>query len=257
MRFSVLASGSMGNACYVETTHSRILIDAGLSAREITRRLESVHVRPSNLDALFVTHEHTDHIKGLGSLARRLDISVFGNHATLMRCVNIVGNIPRPVPVRTGETITLNDLSIETFTKCHDALDPVGIIISSDGKRLGVLTDLGRSTLLVEDRMKGCQALIMEFNHDRSMLEEGPYHLDLKRRIRGPNGHLSNDQAGDLLGAVCHRGLKVLVPAHLSKVNNLPERAYDKACQVLNMKEMDHVRIIMSHQDRPTPMVDL
>jgi len=257
MRFSVLASGSSGNACYVETTHSRILIDAGLSAREITRRLESVHVKASSLDALFVTHEHSDHIKGLGPLARRFNMSVFGNHTTLNRCIEVVGSIPRTIPIRTGETITLNDLSIETFTKCHDALDPVGIIISSDGKKLGLVTDLGRSTLLVEDRIKGCQALIIEFNHDRTMLEEGPYRLDLKRRIRGPDGHLSNEQAGDLLETVCHGDLKIVVPAHLSKINNLAEKAYDKAFHVLQSKQMDQVRIIVSHQDRPTPMVDL
>lgn len=257
MRFSVLASGSSGNACYIETSQSKILIDAGLSSREIIRRLEHINVKPEGLDALFVTHEHSDHIKGVGPLARRLDIPVFGNSLTLEKCLKTTGNIPKPVPIQTGQSIEINDIWIETFTKCHDAVDPLGVIINSDGIRLGLVTDLGRSTVLVEDRLKGCQALIIEFNHDQKMLEQGPYPLDLKRRIKGPDGHLSNQQAGELLEAVSHKNLDVIVLAHLSKLNNLADMAFQEAKEALTKRGLNDIRILISYQDYPTDMVEL
>ena len=123
MRFSVLASGSGGNACYVETARSRILIDAGLSCRELMRRLSLIGADPAGLDALILTHEHLDHIKGAGPMARRLNLPVYGNRSTLEKGMKIIGNISKPVTVHTGQSITINGLLIETFTKCHDAAD--------------------------------------------------------------------------------------------------------------------------------------
>ncbi|MBW1920450.1 MAG: MBL fold metallo-hydrolase, partial [Deltaproteobacteria bacterium] len=164
MRFCVLASGSGGNACYFETPRSRILVDAGLSCREILRRLKLVGIDPGTLNALILTHEHFDHIRGAGALARRLDIPVYMNQPTFQRGMRTLGNLSRPVPIRTGQVIVINGLVVETFTKCHDAADPMGVVISCDGVRVGLLTDLGRSTPLVEDRLRGCQALIIESN---------------------------------------------------------------------------------------------
>ena len=257
MRFSVLASGSGGNACYVETAHSRILIDAGLSCRELMRRLELIEVDPESIDALFITHEHRDHIKGAGPLARRLDIPVYLNNSTLKKGLKVLGNLSKPVPVHTGQSITINDLLIETFTKCHDSADPMGLTVSSDGIRLGLVTDLGRSTRLVEDRLKGCRALIIEFNHDSDLLEEGPYPLELRRRIKGQDGHLSNQQAGELLRAVAHEKLALVILAHLSEANNLPEKALEEAKKGLASCKMDDTKILISHQDRPVSMVEL
>ena len=257
MRFSVLASGSGGNACYVETAQSKIMIDAGLSCREIIRRLHLIDVKPGGLDALIVTHEHSDHIRGAGPLARRFDIPVYINNLTLKKSQKILGNISKPVPYSPGQTITVNDFLIETFTKCHDAVDPIGVIISSDGVRLGLITDLGRSTRLVEDRLKGCQALIIEFNHDPEMLEDGPYPLDLKRRIKGAEGHLSNQQAGELLKTLFHQDLKLVVLAHLSEINNMPEKARREAKAILTEYGLNKTEIWISHQDHPTPIADI
>ncbi len=257
MRFSVLASGSGGNACYLETAQSRILVDAGLSCRELIRRLELVGVNPESLDALIITHEHLDHIKGAGPLARRFDIPVYINTPTLAKGLRTMGNLSRPVSVHTGQTITINGLLIETFTKCHDAADPMGVIISSEGVRLGLITDLGRSTALVEDRLKGCHALITEFNHDQKMLEGGPYPLDLQRRIKGPEGHLSNQQAAELLEAVAHKNLGVVVLAHLSEANNDPQKAFQEAKDVLTRCGQENTSIIVSHQDCPVSMIEL
>lgn len=257
MRFSVLASGSSGNACYVETDHAKIIIDAGLSGRELTRRLELIEVDPTAIDALVITHEHSDHIKGAGPLSRRLDIPVYINGATLKKGMKILGNISRPVPVRTGQTITIHDLDIESFTKCHDAADPMGLVLASNGQRLGIITDLGRSTHVVEDRVRGCQALVIEFNHDERMLAQGPYPLELKRRIKGTDGHLSNRQAGQLLRNIAHDELNIVVLAHISGKNNDPEKAYAAASRALEACGHQNTRVLLSHQDRPIPILDL
>jgi phosphoribosyl 1,2-cyclic phosphodiesterase len=257
MRFCVLASGSRGNACYIETRRTRILVDAGLSCREVVRRLDALGVDPQRLDALLITHEHIDHIKGAGPLARRFDLPVYLNASTMRKSLRVLGGLSRPVTISTGQDITIRDLRIETFTKCHDAADPMGFVISLGGLRLGLMTDLGRSTRVVVDRLKQCQALIMEFNHDEEMLEEGPYPLQLKRRIRGPDGHLSNRQAGDLLSTLCHHDLQCVVLAHLSATNNTPEKAMREATRALSESRREGTSVIISHQDFPSPMISM
>ena len=257
MRFSVLASGSKGNACLVEMNGTRILLDAGLSMRELFRRLHLIGVDPASLDALIVTHEHSDHIKGAGPLARRLEIPVYVNGSTLRRSLHTIGNLPLPVVIHSGQSIAINDLLIETFTKCHDAVDPVGLVITADGSRLGLITDLGRSTNLVADRLRRCQALILEFNHDPAMLADGPYPLEVKRRIKGSEGHLSNQEAGELLKSMSPPDLRLLIPAHLSEINNLPQMALQEARDALAALGLKDTKIMMSHQDRPTEWAEI
>jgi phosphoribosyl 1,2-cyclic phosphodiesterase len=254
MRFSVLASGSRGNACWVETNQTRLLIDAGLSASECVKRLEAVGADPGSLDGIVITHEHIDHIRGAGALARRLKIPVYLNSATLRKGAAGLGDIARPVVIRTGQPLTVKDLVVETFTKCHDAADPVGVLLSCQGVRMGLITDLGRSTPVVEARLKGCHALVMEFNHDEGMLERGPYPLEIKRRIRGPDGHLSNGQAKALLKALWHENLAVVVLAHLSQENNLPEKALKMSMGALGSAR---TRVVVSSQETPTHLIQL
>lgn len=256
MRFSVLASGSRGNAYYIETAKSGILIDAGLSCRELIRRFELININSARLDALFITHEHLDHARGAGPVTRRFDIPLYINTPTLNKIMKRLGNISRPVTIQTGQVKTIKDIQVETFTKCHDAADPVGMIISSNGSKLGIVTDLGRSTLAVEDRLKNCDVLIIEFNHDPEMLENGPYPLYLKRRIKGPEGHLSNRQAGDLLRTISHKKLRKVVLAHLSEKNNSPEKALREAKEALSDKGFD-TEIHISYQDEPLPMLEV
>ena len=257
MRFSILASGSSGNTCYIETGKASVLIDAGLSGRETERRLGLLGVSARNLDALIITHEHSDHIKGAGPLARRFGLPLYINRKTLEKGQRAMGNLPKPVIVRTGQTLTIRDLTVETFTKCHDAADPLGLILSFDGTRMGLVTDLGRSTRLVVDRLRECNALIVEFNHDQEMLEEGPYPLDLKRRIKGPDGHLSNKQAGELVRKICHDNLNYLVLAHLSKTNNNPTKAHKEAKEALGESGITRASILISEQDTPSPLIQL
>jgi phosphoribosyl 1,2-cyclic phosphodiesterase len=257
IQFSVLASGSSGNACYVETEDARILIDAGLSCSEMEQRLQEVGVSPFDLDALIITHEHTDHIKGAGPLARRYDLPVHINRRTFQRARKTLGNLSRPVIFQTGQTLTINHLMVETFTKCHDAVDPFGLVFAFNGMRIGLATDLGRSTSLVEDRLRGCQALIMEFNYDPDMLDDGPYPLEIKRRIKGADGHLSNQQAGDLLRTVSDENLQTVVLAHISETNNHPFKAHQEAANALDARGLRTTNIFISKQDEPGPMIAL
>jgi phosphoribosyl 1,2-cyclic phosphodiesterase len=257
IRFSVLASGSGGNACYVETRGARILIDAGLTLREMERRLAAVGVSPHRLDGIVLTHEHADHVRGAGPLARRYGLPLFLNAGTLKKGRKVLGRLPDVRLIVTGDSVAVNDLVVETFTKCHDAGDPMGVVMASDGVRIGVATDLGRSTRLVEERLKGCQALILEFNHDPDMLDQGPYPLFLKRRIKGPDGHLSNREGGELLRALSHAGLKTVVLAHLSATNNHPEKAQQAATLILEACGLRATGLWVADQDTPGPIMEV
>jgi phosphoribosyl 1,2-cyclic phosphodiesterase len=255
LRFSVLASGSGGNACYVETGHARILIDAGIPCRDLIQRLKKIGADPERLDALIITHEHSDHVRGAGAVARRFDLPVYLNRRTYERGRQTLGNLPKPIIFHTGQTLTIRDLNVETFTKCHDAADPVGVVLGCDGCRVGLATDLGRSTRLVEEQLKGCRAVILEFNHDVCMLEQGPYPLFLKRRIKGPDGHLSNAQAGEILGGLCHRGMEMVVLAHLSEINNTVEKALHHAHEALEQSGPWAGKVMVSSQKEPLPLL--
>ncbi len=254
-RFSVIASGSAGNACYVEAGETRLLIDAGLSCREMERRLFEIGASPPSLDGIILTHEHQDHIRGAGPLARRYQIPLYLNARTWDSGRNALGRLPDPRLIETGASFSVNGLQIETFTKCHDAADPVGMVLSRDGIRIGIATDMGRSTRLAEEKLKGCHALILEFNHDLEMLDQGPYPLHLKRRIRGPDGHLYNQQGGELLKTLAHADLRVVVLAHLSQTNNDPEKASKEAGRVLAAAGLRSTALLVGSQDSPGPMV--
>ncbi len=257
MRFCVLGSGSSGNACYIEGINGKVLVDAGFSGKEIINRLESLNIKPDTIDAIVVTHEHIDHIRGVGVLSRRFNIPVIMNKPTYNRIIKTIGELETPFFIHTGQSVTIEDITIETFTKCHDAADPMGVVLSTHERRIGIITDLGRSSHLVEERLKGCNALIIEFNHDITMLEQGPYPLHVKRRIRSSEGHLSNTQAGELLAKLYHRDMNYIVLAHLSKVNNIDITAYQEAENVLTGYDFHDGKIIISYQDRPTQIMEV
>ncbi len=256
-RFAVLASGSKGNACYVETAQACILVDAGLSCKEIERRLAVLGLSASRLNAIILTHEHTDHIRGAGVMARRYRLPVYTTEGTLHAGNRCMGELPKVLPVRTGTSFSVGDLEIDPFTKCHDALDPFSLTLRCDGLKLGIATDLGRSTRLVEDKLKGCNALIVEFNHDPVMLETGPYPLFLKRRIKGADGHLSNGQGAALMASVAHQALDYLVCAHLSEVNNDTGAVYEEVKASLENSVCGKVDLMIGEQHSPGPLVEL
>jgi len=222
IRFISLGSGSKGNALLVHSGTTRILIDCGLGIRALTERLGRARVIPEQLDAVLVTHEHSDHCAGLRALQRRTGCPVFataGTFRTMDARASLNG--PRSV-IQAGTSIEIDGLQIEIYAVPHDASEPVQFVLGDGGHRLGILTDAGHVTEAMADSLSGCHGLVLEFNHDRQMLATGPYPAFLKQRIAGEQGHLANDTSADLLRRLAHGGLQHVLGAHLSEQNNQP-----------------------------------
>jgi len=223
----MLASGSKGNCVVLEGDSNTVLIDAGLSAKEILVRMERVGLEAGRIDALLVTHEHGDHTRGVDVLARKLDIPVHATEGTLADFLNYRRTSVKPLihhTCRDKETFSVGDLRIEPFATSHDAAEPCGFIITEGSLRFGYCTDTGIITPHVHDLLRQCDGIVLESNHCPDMLANGPYPESLKRRIRSKRGHLSNPDA-----AACLRDFGKDVPlvilAHLSEMNNTPEKA--------------------------------
>ncbi len=222
MRCIVLGSGSKGNATLVEAGQTRVLIDNGFSGREVLARLRQAGIEPERLHAVLLTHEHNDHVKGVGVLARRLQLPVYANVPTHRAAENRVGQIPRRMEFDTGEGFVIGDLAIHAFAVGHDTADPVGFTLSDGLHTLGYCTDTGVITRLIRHYLSQCQALVLEANHDIAMLRSGPYPLELQQRVLSTQGHLANGDALNLAGELAGGQLRKLVLAHLSEVNNHP-----------------------------------
>lgn len=222
VRVCLLASGSRGNAALIETGGCRLLVDAGLSAREIDRRLATLELDGGDLHAILVSHEHHDHTTGVGPLARRYRLPVYIDTETVKQLPKL-GTIDDLRCFEAGDQLSFHDLNIETFATAHDAVNPVGFCIASREGRIGFATDLGLATRLVAEQLRHCRVLVLEANHDQQMLLDGSYPWHLKQRIRGRLGHLSNDDTVSLLRTIGWDGLDALFLAHLSEENNCPE----------------------------------
>lgn len=254
---SVLASGSSGNAIFISGGKTKILINAGLSGKEIEKRLAKIGVYGDELDAIVVTHEHLDHIKGVGVLSRRYDLPVYANEPTWKGAEKQLGQIADKNCRFFKGDFMIGDLGISPFPVPHDANAPVGFIISCGNRRIGQATDMGYVTEEVEDCLKGLDFLVIESNHDLEMLMNGSYPWPLKKRIHGENGHLSNDDTADLLPRIIGDNFPRILLAHLSKDNNIPALAY---ITVKNSLE-DHgftigkdLLLDIAYRDRPTEL---
>ena len=230
----MLASGSKGNAILVADDHTMVLFDAGLSGIEIERRCKSKGFNPDRLDAIVVSHEHADHIQGVGVLARRFDLPVYLSKMTGQTANAMLGKIDDIRYFVCGHPFTVNTWTISPFSIPHDAEDPAGFTILNNGMKIGIATDLGVATAMVKERLKACQLLILEANHDPEMLINGPYPWPLKQRIRSRTGHLSNEDSRELVTALKHEGLQHVVLAHLSETNNTPQKALQEVGLALN-----------------------
>lgn len=249
----VLASGSKGNAVYVSTGQTAVLIDAGLSGVEIERRLGSRGLAPDRLRAIVVSHEHADHINGVGVLSRRYRLPVYLNRKTAGAAKRI-GRLHRVASFDCGTGFQIDNLHIHPFSLSHDAEDPAGFTIQTNGIKIGLATDLGVVTAMVTEHLKGCRALILEANHDARMLIDGPYPWPLKQRIQSRLGHLSNTESRLLLCDVAHADLEHVILAHLSETNNTPETALNTIAPALSGT---HTRFEVAVQDRCTDIVCL
>ena len=228
MKFCLLASGSRGNCLWLEESEVAVAVDCGLSAREFLRRARSAGLNPNRLAALLISHEHRDHLSGVGPLARRLKLPVLANRGTRGLAEAVTGPLQWET-FTTGDTLSFGNLKIRTLPISHDAADPVAFLAESPAGRLGLVTDLGAATELLRQKFRGLCALVLEFNHDYRLLMDGPYPWPLKQRIRGRAGHLANEDAAALAAELNHPGLKHLVLAHLSETNNHPDLALASA----------------------------
>ncbi|MGD9115005.1 MAG: MBL fold metallo-hydrolase [Desulfobacterales bacterium] len=249
----VLASGSKGNATYISNGVTSILIDAGLSGVELERRLHSRGLNPTDLDAIIVSHEHSDHVQGVGILSRRYKLPVYINRKTDDASPQL-GNLHEMRPFACGAAFHIRDLNIHPFSISHDAEDPAGFTIGQNGISIGIATDLGFVTSMVKEHLKRCAVLILEANHDPTMLENGPYPWYLKQRIKSRVGHLSNIDSRRLLLEVQHPKLQQVVLAHLSETNNTPQKAFAEVVKALNRSK---VRLSVADQYTSGPVIYL
>jgi phosphoribosyl 1,2-cyclic phosphodiesterase len=250
----MLASGSKGNCIHIAAGEKAILVDAGLSGREIERRMRQRDLRPDFLRAIIVSHEHIDHIRGVGVLARRYKLPVYMSSQTASAALSSIGRLPHFSQFQTGEPFRLPPFTIHPFNVSHDAVDPVGFTIRMNGSQIGIATDLGVATGLVQEHLRGCHLLVLEANHDMEMLINGPYPWPLKQRIKSRKGHLSNDAAVALLRSVMTVHLRCVILGHLSETNN----TVDQALKIVRKAIDGHdIHLLVAAQDHAGPVVAL
>lgn len=256
---TVLASGSKGNCTLVRSSKTRLLIDAGLSCRELLRRLLLCGEDAGALDAVLITHEHSDHVAGLRVLARRLKIPVYITGPTFQeyqRCVRDTNgrhvSLDRHENFCSGGAFQVGDISVMPFTIPHDAIDPVGFTLCADGVKLGICTDLGYLPASVHHHLRGCHILMIESNHDLELLRGGPYPWSVKQRVMSRVGHLSNDALADFFTSDYDGRAEFLILAHLSEQNNHPEIARMSAERALGgQRSLLQNRLMLASQDQP------
>jgi phosphoribosyl 1,2-cyclic phosphodiesterase len=248
LRLCVLASGSSGNCVFVGSENTRILIDAGLSGKATAERLQSIDVDPESIEAICLTHEHDDHKAALGVLHRRFGISLYTNSGTLeaLSRNHKLASLPWNV-FTTGHSFTIGDLTLEPFRVPHDSYDPVGFAVTCGEARIGVVTDMGMATELVRQRLQGCGAMVLESNHDETMLKNSARPWSLKQRIAGRQGHLSNMKAGHLIAEVAGDTLRTVFLAHLSKDCNRPELALSTVRETIEREGVTEVDVKLTY----------
>jgi len=250
----MLASGSRGNSIYISSGETSVLIDAGLSGIEIERRMKSNNISIKSIDAIIVSHEHSDHIQGVGVLARRYDLPVYISSETIKTAAPQLGTIKTIINFSCGAAFTINNLTVRPFSISHDACDPAGFTIGSNGKKIGIATDLGIATAMVREHLKDCCCLVLEANHDVPMLEEGPYPWPVKQRIKSRTGHLSNESSKELLMDIMHDRLSHVILAHLSETNNTPENALRVISEQIDLNQIE---LTVAAQDTAGPIISL
>ena len=237
VKICVLASSSSGNSTFVGTENTRILIDAGLSKREIFARLAAIGESPEDLDAVVISHEHCDHVCGLIPLLRELRIPVYLSMLTAP-AIAWGGFEPDIESFQAGECLSIGEMEIDTFTIPHDAIDPVAFCIRADGVKVGIVTDLGYMPDSVQVHLRRCDFLLLESNHDLEMLKVGPYPWSVKQRVMGRRGHLSNDAVSDYIAGSMDSTVHTLVLGHLSPHNNYPATVELVASQALSQRSL-------------------
>ena len=239
MRFCSIASGSSGNCIYVGSECAHVLVDIGISGKKMEQGLNSLDLTGRDIDGILITHEHSDHIKGLGVIARKYGIPIYATGGTvdaMLRCGSL-GKIPEGIfrEIREDQAFEIKDLRINPFTIPHDAAQPVGYRLECGESSVGIATDLGKYNDYIIENLQNLDAILLEANHDIRMLQVGKYPYYLKQRILGDRGHLSNENAGRLLCRLLHDNMKAVFLGHLSRENNYEELAYETVCSEVTL----------------------
>ena len=255
LKFCSLYSGSSGNSLFVQSDNTNILVDCGVSAKKIETVLEGINVNPKSIDGILITHEHSDHVQGLGIISKKYDIPVFVNNKTL-------DSMPKQKEklanckihnITIGESFEINDLKIKSFSIPHDAANPCGFSITNNQKTVGIATDIGHITNNILNELEASDFVLLESNYDPNVLKCSKYPYLLKQRIAGPNGHLSNEMAGKTISHLLKCNLKQALLGHLSKENNFPELAYKSVIEELIQNNYDENSLKLSVASRDFP----
>jgi phosphoribosyl 1,2-cyclic phosphodiesterase len=257
LRVVVLGSGSGGNAVVVESDGRRLLVDAGFSCRELERRMRSVGVEPKSIDALLLTHEHEDHVRGAGRFALRHRVPLWATAGTLAGTEIPPDVVPRVTTLESGQIVEIAGFAIEPFQIPHDAREPVGFVVEDGrGRRLGLASDMGCRSRLAWAKLVALDLLVLETNHDLDLLRNGPYPWSLKQRVAGRHGHLSNVEASDGLPELLSDRLRTLVLYHLSRVNNTAALAAATVGEALE-RAGSRAAVVVSEQFQPTSWLEV
>lgn len=255
-RLCPIASGSSGNCTYIEAGEVRFLVDVGISGKKVVAGLEQLDIDPASINGILMTHEHSDHIKGIGIYSRKYNVPIYATQKAWDKLLedNMIGKIHEDHIriLEKGSYLSIGDLNIMPYEIYHDAVDPVGYIFEYKSKKITLATDIGKVDEHILGHLKGSDGILLEFNHDIRMLEAGSYPFPLKKRILSDVGHLNNDAAAEALLEIYHPGLKWAVLGHLSKDNNLPDLAYLTAQQALEEKRIkvgEDIEIFVAKRD--------
>lgn len=261
LNFCSLYSGSSGNSLFVETEKTKILIDCGVSGKKISDALIDLNTSLEEIDAILVTHEHTDHVQSLGMLSKKYDIPVFVNYETLeaMPKQKEKIDLKNQKLFTIGKEFKIGDLCINPFSIPHDAANPCGFNIYNNSKKLTIATDLGHMTNDLLENMKDSKFILLESNYEPELLQYAKYPYILKQRISGPKGHLPNEMAGKTIGYLSKYGLKEVLLGHLSKESNMPEIAYQTVVEQLQKDNIDtnELKIAVAGRDKHSKLIKL
>ncbi len=259
LKICSIASGSSGNCIYVGSENTHLLIDAGISGKRITEGLSLLGISPGNISGILVTHEHSDHIKGLGVMSRKYRIPIYASELTWgkIRGNSLCGVIDESLfnPIVPDNDFLINDIVIHPFRTQHDAVEPLCYTLSKDGRKISIVTDLGCYDEYIMGKLAESDILFIEANHDIEMLQKGNYPFFLKKRILGDKGHLSNNSTGKLISGICHDNLKCVVLGHLSRENNDPRIAHDSVkveIDTFNLKTGLQVKLAVAEREKST-----
>ncbi len=265
MRLCSIASGSSGNCIYIGSEHTHLLVDTGISKKRIEDGLDEIGVKGEDINGILITHEHIDHIQGLGVFARKYEVPIYASRGTIrgIQACKTIGKMPEGIlhAIETDAVFEIGDLQVKPFSISHDANEPTAFRIESENKAIGIATDLGMYNEYIVENLQNLNAVLLEANHDTHMVEVGPYPYHLKQRVLGAKGHLSNELSGRLLCDILHDNLKYVLLGHLSKDNNYAELAYETVkLEVTLSKQPFHgnnILIMVADRDKMSKILNV